>query len=105
MPVAALLDERFAALLRGGPDDPNPLYAEARASSPIFWSEATGGWVAAKWDDVHRVLTDEEHFSPLMSGAGSSVSHGRTILHMSGEEHRRKLAAITHRIRRPAMLQ
>ena len=85
--------------------DPAPIYADARANRPIFWSDATGGWVAARRDTVFRVLTDEDHFGPLSAGAGSSASHGRTILHMSGEEHRKKLAPISHRIRRTAALQ
>ncbi len=101
----ATLQDRFADLLGGAPGDPYSLYAEARAHAPVFWSDATGGWVAARRDDVHRVLTDEDHFGPLQAGAGSSVSHGRTILHMAGAEHRKKLAPIALRIRRPAVLE
>lgn len=100
----ATIQDRFADLVGGGMVDPAPIYADARASAPVFWSDATGGWVVTRRDDVHRVLTDEEHFGPLASGAGSSASHGRTILHMSGDEHRRKLAPIAHRIRRTATL-
>ncbi|MCP3974319.1 MAG: cytochrome P450 [bacterium] len=102
--TAATIEDQFAGLLSGGPADPGPFYARARSEAPIFRSQATGGWVVAKRDDVMRVLTDEDYFAPLSAGAGSSVSHGRTILHMSGEEHRKKLAPIAHRIRRPASL-
>lgn len=103
MAVAAI-QEQFAGLLGGGPADTGSFYARARAEAPVFWSDATEGWVAAKREDVMRVLTDENHFVPLSAGAGSSASHGRTILHMSGEEHRKKLAPIALRIRRPASL-
>lgn len=102
--TAATIEDQFAELLRGGPADAGPIYARARAEAPIFHSEATGGWVVARRDDVMTVLTDEDHFAPLSAGAGSSISHGRTILHMSGEEHRKKLAPIAHRIRRTASL-
>ena len=102
--AAAAIQEQFAGLLGGRPADTGGIYARARAEAPVFWSDATEGWVVAKRDDVMRVLTDEDHFVPLSAGAGSSASHGRTILHMSGEEHRKKLAPIALRIRRPATL-
>ena len=44
----------------------------------------------SRYDDVRTVLTDDAHFGPLGYGAGSSIIHGRTILHMEGDEHRRK---------------
>lgn len=97
--------QAFEALLGGEPGDPYRVYQAAREHAPIFYSEATGGLVASRRDTVFDVLTDEERFGPLSAGAGSSASHGRTILHMSGEEHRRKLTPIAHRIRRPALLQ
>ncbi|MFC7658686.1 cytochrome P450 [Pseudonocardia benzenivorans] len=37
--------------------------------------------------------------SARSSGAGSSAIYGRTILHMSGDEHRRKAAIVARRIR------
>jgi cytochrome P450 len=95
----------FEALLGGEPGDPYAVYRAARSEAPVFHSDATGGWVVARRQAVFDVLTDEDHFGPLAAGAGSSASHGRTILHMSGEEHRKKLAPISHRIRRPATLK
>lgn len=97
--------EAFEALLGGEPGDPYRVYAAAREHAPIFHSDITGGWVVARRDTVFDVLTNEDRFGPLSAGAGSSASHGRTILHMSGDEHRRKLNPIAHRIRRPALLQ
>ena len=94
----------FETLLGGDPIDPYPIYAAARRHAPIFWSDATNGWVVSRRDDVQAVLGDEDSFGPLTSGPGSSIIHGRTILHMSGDEHRKKVAAIAHRIRRPATL-
>jgi cytochrome P450 len=100
----ASLEDQFTDLLRGGPADPYPLYSRLREGAPIFHSDATGGWVVSRRDDVARVLEDEGHFGPLQSGAGSSRIHGRVILHMSGTEHRKKRALLSHRLRSPRLL-
>jgi cytochrome P450 len=100
MSTAATIPDRFAEVL-GGRVMPYDLYAEMRADRPLFWSEATGGWVAARHADVLRVLEDEEHFGPLGYGPGSSAIHGRVILHMEGHEHRKKSALLGQYIRSP----
>ena len=87
-----------------GKTDPYGFYARARSEAPIFWSNTTGGWVAAKHRDVLRVLQDEESFAPLGYGAGSSIIHGRVVLHMEGREHRKKSALSASRIRRPRII-
>ncbi|HSG80244.1 MAG TPA: cytochrome P450 [Acidimicrobiia bacterium] len=97
------IPSRFAEVL-GGRVMPYELDAEMREHLPLFWSDATGGWVAAKHDDVKRVLEDEELFGPLGYGPGSSAIHGRVILHMEGREHRKKSALIGQRIRNPRRL-
>lgn len=38
-------------------------------------------------------------WSEVRAGAGSSAIYGRTILHMTGDEHRRKAAIVARRIR------
>ncbi|MEV6420804.1 cytochrome P450 [Streptomyces sp. NPDC051662] len=43
--------------------DPYPVYAEARRSSPVFFSEKLGVWCVARYDDVLTVLKDHETFS------------------------------------------
>ena len=103
MPMSGLA-EQFAGLVRGGPSDPFPIYARLRDSAPIFYSEATAGWVVSRRNDVARVLEDEDHFGPLQQGAGSSRIHGRVILHMEGIEHRKKRALLSHRLRSPRLL-
>ena len=94
---------RFATILDGR-TSPYDFYAEARAHAPIFWSEDTGGWVVSRRRDVLRVLQDEDAFGPLGYGAGSSAIHGRIILHMEGQEHRKKSALLGHRIRSPRII-
>lgn len=103
--VATTLTERFDEILKGGPGDLSSFYRDARADGGIFWSDAFGGWVASRYDDVSRVLNDEEFFGPLMAGSGSSIIHGRTILHMEGVEHRRKSAILSKYLRSPRLLE
>ncbi|MEQ8716824.1 MAG: cytochrome P450 [Acidimicrobiales bacterium] len=103
--MATTLTERFDEILKGGPGDLSGFYRDARADGGIFWSDAFGGWVASRYDDVSRVLNDEEYFGPLMAGSGSSIIHGRTILHMEGVEHRRKSAILSKYLRSPRLLE
>jgi cytochrome P450 len=97
--MATDIADRFEALLFGGDADVNAFYRDARNDAPIFWSDAFNGWVVSKYDDAYRVLHDEEHFGPLSGGGGSTVIHGRTILHMEGVEHRRKSAILAKYMR------
>ncbi len=62
------------------------------------------GWVVTRHDDVRRVLRNDEHFPPLTSGPGTTVVYGRTVLQMTGEEHRRKVAPLARRLRNPRFL-
>ena len=87
----------------GGRLDPHGLYARAREDSPIFWSDATRAWVLTRYEDVRRIFEDEETFAVLSGDAGASI-HGRTVLQMRGEEHRRKNAIIARGIRNPRLL-
>lgn len=97
------LAHRFEGLFEGGPGDPGELYADLRAEGPI-WSSVFNGWVVSRHDDVRRMLTDESSFAPLGYGAGSSIIHGRTILHMEGDEHRRKSAVLARQLRNTRLL-
>lgn len=97
------LAQRFESLLDGGPDDPSETYRCLREHRPV-WSEVFGGWVVSRYDDVRTVLDDHVHFGPLEYGAGSSIIHGRTILHMSGDEHRKKSAILARQLRNSRLL-
>lgn len=100
---AAAVDA-FERLLDGGPGDPGPTYRALREAG-VVRSPAFDGWVVSRYHDVKRVLTDEEHFLPLGYGAGSSIIHGRTILHMEGEEHRKKSAVLARQLRNTRLLE
>jgi cytochrome P450 len=43
--------------------DPFPLYAQARAEEPIFFSSAIGYWVVARYDDIKAIFRDHQTFS------------------------------------------
>jgi len=38
--------------------DPYPAFAALRARDPVHWSDALGGWVLTRYDDVKAALTD-----------------------------------------------
>ena len=88
-------DDLFA---NRGALDPHALYRRARHDAPIFWSASADAWVLTRHADVRRILEDEETFAVLSGGAGASI-HGRTVLQMRGDEHRRKNAIIARGIR------
>jgi pimeloyl-[acyl-carrier protein] synthase len=43
--------------------DPYPVYARFRAEAPVHFSEANGGWMLFRHDDVHASLRDHARFS------------------------------------------
>jgi cytochrome P450 len=103
MSVAAVV-EGFEEILAGGPGDLAGFYRAARAEAPVR-SAAFDGWVISRYDDVRAVLADDGRFAPLGYGAGSSIIHGRTILHMEGDEHRRKSAVLARHLRNTRLLE
>ncbi|NQX89087.1 MAG: cytochrome P450, partial [Halioglobus sp.] len=48
--------------------DPYPLYAQWRATQPIWWAQDVQGWVVSRYDDVRRILKDPVGFSSLSMG-------------------------------------
>jgi cytochrome P450 len=97
------IERQFAQVLSGEAGDLAGFYRRARDYGPFF-SPDFNGWVVSSHADVSRVLTDETCFRPLGYGAGSSIIHGRTILHMEGEEHRKKSALLARHLRSPRLL-
>src|SRR5687767_6193513 len=102
--TTATLADRFDEVLTGGPGDLAGFYRDVRQAPPV-WSQAFNGWVVSRYHDVRTVLTDEARFGPLGYGAGSSIIHGRTILHMEGDEHRRKGAVLARHLRSTRLLE
>ena len=92
------LPARFDAVLHHDAD-PYELYRDARERCPIFWSDSVSAWVVTRHADVKRVFEDGEAFRPLGYGPGSSMVHGRVILHMDGREHSFHAALLARWIR------
>ena len=98
-----LVDE-FHKLIQGDAEDPYPTFSNLRKYLPAFYSDRIDGWVVSRWSDVTTVLEDKDLFPPMEAGSGSSGIYGRTILHMTGEEHRKKSAILAKRLRNPKRL-
>lgn len=79
-------------------------FARLRADAPVVFCPPVDGWVVSRWADVTRVFEEADSFVPMAAGAGSSGIYGRTILHMTGAEHRRKAAILGRRMRSPKRL-
>jgi cytochrome P450 len=100
--------EPFSALVLGQVgDDPGDIYAWCRGQAPVFFSATLNAWVLTRHADVQRVFSDEASFGgPLPYGSqGGAAIHGRVLLHMSGEEHRKKSGLIGRRLRSPRQLR
>ena len=97
--MATTFTERYDKLFaERGRTDPHELYHQARHDAPIFWSAAASAWVLTRHADVRLILEDEARFAVLSGGAGASI-HGRTVLQMRGDEHRKKNGIIAKGIR------
>ncbi len=59
--VAPALDELLVS--PGFYQNPYPIYDELRAQVRVAWSEALGGWVIPRYDDVVATMLDVRHFS------------------------------------------
>lgn len=58
-------DKSLALSLEDGSyfSNPFPLFAELRESSPVFYSNALGGWVVTRYNDVSEILHNHEDYS------------------------------------------
>ena len=75
--AAALIDD-FHALIPGLPHAPrDEVFRRLRQELQVLWSEKIGVWVAARYQDVIAVTTQDELFQPPQTGLGSPA-YGRT---------------------------
>lgn len=89
----------------GGQGEPWDIYRRLRDEQPVAYSPELDTWFISRWDDVTAGLSDEDRFRPFVGEIGSSAIYGRTVLHMEGQEHRRKVGLIARRLRNPTQLQ
>ncbi len=96
--AAALIDD-FHALIPGLPNAPrHEVFRRLRHELPVFKSEKIGVWVAARYQDVIAVTTQDELFQPPQAGLGSPA-YGRTFLRMNGREHSKKIGIVGREMR------
>ena len=84
--------------------NPFPLFAELRKHQPVFYSEALGGWVVTRYQDVSEILHNHEDYSSkgrvlhLINKLDPSVKEKLTLLqthfatglaHSDAPEHKR----------------
>jgi cytochrome P450 len=100
-PIEAL--SRF--IRGGGRSEPWVVYRRLQAEEPVAYDPSLDTWFVSRWDDVTEGLADEGRFQPFVGELGSSAIYGRTVLHMEGQEHRRKVALIARRLRSPTELR
>lgn len=84
--------------------NPYPFFAEFREKEPVFYSEALGGWVLLRYEEVDQILRDHEIFSskgrvlhlleklpvetkPKIKLLSSHFSYG--LAHSDNPEHKR----------------
>jgi cytochrome P450 len=48
-------------------DDPYPIFAQARAGHPVFYSPLLDYWVVTRYEDVRSVFRDHRRFSPELA--------------------------------------
>src|ERR1700746_2269788 len=59
---------------------PYDYYAEARARNSVTWEQPTQNWIAASYDAVRDVLTDEDTFArPLPTEIVPSEKYSRIV--------------------------
>lgn len=63
MADSAGIAEQFNPFFGPFVDDPAPVFAQARAEEPVFFSPLLSSWVVTRRDDVVAVLRDPERFS------------------------------------------
>jgi cytochrome P450 len=77
--------------------DPYPLFAAFRQSSPVFLAKSMqrDTWLVSRYDDVVRVLRDNETFSSRANSQMQEVM-GRSIIEMDGREHQKHRSIVQH---------
>lgn len=77
--------------------DPYPLFAAFRQSSPVFLAKSMqrDTWLVSRYDDVARVLRDNETFSSRANSQMQDVM-GRSIIEMDGREHQKHRSIVQH---------
>jgi cytochrome P450 len=98
--AAELSPLTVAEMLQAGPtapiENPYPLYARARRTSPVAPVWEGSSYFVSRYDDVNAILRDHERFSSSSNTErGIGIVIGRTLIGMDGREHLKHRNLIT----------
>src|SRR5690349_4372539 len=91
------------ATLEALEDDPYPLLARLRASEPVAWLDALGGWLVTRRDLALAVMRDAETFTVDDPRFSTAQVVGPSMLSLDGAEHRRHREPFADPFRRAAV--
>src|SRR6185312_9575637 len=83
--------------------DPHPLLARLRASEPVSWLPALGGWLVTRRDLALAVMRDAETFTVDDPRFSTAQVVGPSMLSLDGAEHRRHREPFADPFRRAAV--
>jgi cytochrome P450 len=78
-------------------EDPHPLLARLRATEPVSWLPALGGWLVSSYDIAVQVLRDPAVFTVDDPRFSTSRVIGPSMLSLDGSEHARHRGPFTAR--------
>ena len=81
--------------LRQLDEDPHPLLARLRASEPVSWVPALGGWLVTRYDLAVEVMRDTRRFTVDDPRFSTAQVVGPSMLSLDGSEHDRHRAPFT----------
>lgn len=85
--------------------DPYPVLARLRASEPVAWVEALGGWLVTRRDLCVEVMRDAERFTVEDPRFSTAQVVGASMLSLDGPEHRRHRDPFAAAFRRGEVLR
>ncbi len=68
--------------------DPFEWYAEMRRESPVFYDPKLGGWIAFRYQDVKRIMSDWETFSSKMPHPAERTDFTQSLNFTDPPKHR-----------------
>ena len=93
------MDTSIAELER----DPHRVLAAARASGPVVWIPAIGGWIVTRRDVALQVMRDEVSFTVADERFATARVVGPSMLSTDGDEHGRHRAPFARPFRLDAV--
>jgi len=85
--------------------DPYPVLARLRASEPVAWVEALGGWLVTRRDLCVEVMRDAERFTVDDPRFSTAQVVGPSMLSLDGPEHRRHREPFASAFRRVEVMR